>query len=225
MKRYLSTIFWGLCFIIFTVLVKFVDVQPVGAEGSLIGFANLNTAVYALLGQNDICYKISQKYCLFWAVYTAVYYAITGFLQLTKRKSLLKVDREILIIGCIYVIVVILYVLFEKLAINYRPIVLKEGLEPSYPSTHTMLILTLLGVSLSVEKKYYKRPLITNIISITVMWTTVICRLLSGVHWFTDIIGGILISLCLISLNKALISYFTALPSEKALPTDSPSTL
>ena len=205
MKKYLKAIFWGLCFIIFTILVKVIDVEPAGAEGSLIGFASLNTAVYALLGKNELCYTITQKVCIFWAVYLAAYYAITGFLQLIKEKSLLKVDHELLMTGIIYIIIIILYVLFEKLAINYRPIVTTEGLEPSYPSTHTMLILTISGASLSIEKKYFKRPLITNILSIAIICLIVVCRLLSGVHWFTDIIGGVLISLCLISLFKSLV--------------------
>ena len=204
MKKYAGTIFWALCFIIFTILVKVIDVQPAGAEGSLIGFATLNTAVYSLLGKNDLCYKITQNYLIIWAFFIVVFHALTGFIQLIKTKSLLKVDHEILMLGIIYVIVVILYVLFEKLAINYRPIVFEKGLEPSYPSTHTMLILTVSGTAIPSAKKYFKRPLLTKIICIAVMWGTVICRLLSGVHWFTDIIGGILISLCLISLNKAL---------------------
>ena len=206
MKKYCSAIFWGICFIIFTVLVKFVDVQPVGAEASLIGFANLNTAVFQLLGTNDFCYRLTQ--CLgIVAIATAARYAIDGFIQLIKRKSLFKVDREILMVGIIYAIVIILYVLFEKLAINYRPIITDEGLEASYPSTHTMLILTVFGTAIPLAGKYIKSPkaaTLEKICLIIFMWVTVVCRLLSGVHWFTDIIGGLLISLALISLYKAL---------------------
>ncbi len=204
MKKYLSAIFWGLCFIVFTILVKVVDVQAVGAEGTRIGFANLNTAVYALLGKRDFCYTLTQDYFIIWVLYLALFYAVNGFVQLIKRKSLLKVDRELLSVGAIYIIVIILYVLFEKLAINYRPIVLENKLEPSYPSTHTMLILTIAGTSIPLADKYNRKPAFTKIMSLTIMCLTVICRLLSGVHWFTDIIGGVLISLCLISLNKAL---------------------
>ncbi len=206
MKKYCSAIFWGICFIIFTVLVKFVDVQPVGTEASLIGFANLNTAVFQLLGTNDFCYRLTQ--CLgIVAIATAARYAIDGFIQLIKRKSLFKVDREILMVGIIYAIVIILYVLFEKLAINYRPIITDEGLEASYPSTHTMLILTVFGTAIPLAGKYIKSPKaakLEKICLIIFMWVTVVCRLLSGVHWFTDIIGGLLISLALISLYKAL---------------------
>ena len=134
MKKYLAPAFWGLSFIIFTILVKVIDVQPVGAEGS--GFAGLNTAVFSLLGTNHFCYLATQLFGVL-AILVAAVFAVLGFVQLLKRKSLLKVDREILMVGIVYVLVIILYILFEKLAINYRPVVLDEGLEASYPSTHT----------------------------------------------------------------------------------------
>jgi undecaprenyl-diphosphatase len=207
MKKYLKAIFWGLCFIIFTILVKVIDVEPAGAQGSLIGFASLNLSVNQLLGTNHFCYLITQLFGLL-AIFLAAVFAVMGFVQLIKRKSLLKVDHEILMVGIVYAIVIILYVLFEKLAINYRPVVLEDGLEASYPSTHTMLILTILGTALPLAGRYISNPkiaLLAKLLCIVIMWLTVVCRLLSGVHWFTDIIGGVLISLCLISLFKSLL--------------------
>lgn len=206
MKKYLTAIFWGLCFIVFTILVKTFDVEPAGAMNSVIGFSSLNLAVRKLLGTNNFCYVLTQSFGIL-AILFAGIFAITGFIQLLKRKSLLKVDHEILMAGIVYALMIILYVLFEKIAINYRPIVLNEELEASYPSTHTMLILTIFGTAVSISDLYIKNPkikLLSKIFCIAVMWLTVVCRLLSGVHWFTDIIGGVLISLCLISLYKAL---------------------
>lgn len=207
MKKYLSTIFWGLCFILFTILVKVIDVQPLGAEGSLIGFASLNISVNQLLGRNNFCYLLTQFFGVL-ALLLAAVFAVTGFIQLIKRKSLIKVDYEILMTGILYALVIILYVLFEKIAINYRPVVLDEGLEASYPSTHTMLILTIFGIAIPMTEKYIKSQklaLTARIVCIVIMWLTLVCRLLSGVHWFTDIVGGLLISLCLISLFKSLV--------------------
>ena len=207
MKKYLSPIFWGLCFIIFTILVKVIDVQALGAQDSLIGFASLNLSVNQLLGTNHFCYLITQLFGII-AIMAAALFAVMGFVQLIKRRSLLKVDHEILMAGIVYAIVIILYVLFEKLAINYRPVILEDGLEASYPSTHTMLILTILGTTLPLAGKYISNPkaaLAVKLLCIAVMWLTVVCRLLSGVHWFTDIVGGVLISLCLISLFKSLV--------------------
>ena len=207
MKKYLSTIFWGLSFILFTILVKVIDVQPLGAEGSLIGFASLNISVNQLLGRNNFCYLLTQFFGVL-ALLLAAVFAVTGFIQLIKRKSLIKVDYEILMTGILYALVIILYVLFEKIAINYRPVVLDEGLEASYPSTHTMLILTFFGTAIPMAEKYIKSQklaLTAKIFCIVIMWLTLVCRLLSGVHWFTDIVGGLLISLCLISLFKSLV--------------------
>ncbi len=207
MKKYLSPVFWGLCFIIFTILVKVVDVQPLGAQASLIGFANLNKAVFNLLGTNIFCYNLTQAFGLL-AILVAGLFAVMGCLQLIKRKSLFKVDRQIITVGIVYLIVVILYVLFEKLAINYRPVLFDQELQASYPSTHTMLILTIFGTAIPLAEKYIKSQKLAvavKIFCIVIMWLTLICRLLSGVHWFTDIIGGLLISLCLISLFKSLV--------------------
>ena len=207
MKKYISSIFWALCFIVFTILVKVIDLQPAGPQGSMIGFASLNLSVFQLLGTNNFCYKLTQMFGLL-AIAVAGIFAVTGLVQLIKRKSLLKVDREILMAGIIYALVIILYVLFEKLAINFRPVITDEGLEASYPSTHTMLILTILGTALPLAGKYISNPkiaLTAKILCIVIMWLTVVCRLLSGVHWFTDILGGVMISLCFISLFKSLL--------------------
>ncbi len=207
MKKYISSIFWALCFIVFTILVKVIDLQPAGPQDSMIGFASLNLSVFQLLGTNNFCYKLTQLFGLL-AIAVAGIFAVTGLVQLIKRKSLLKVDREILMAGIIYALVIILYVLFEKLAINFRPVITDEGLEASYPSTHTMLILTILGTALPLAGKYISNPkiaLTAKILCIVIMWLTVVCRLLSGVHWFTDIFGGVMISLCFISLFKSLL--------------------
>ena len=206
MKKYLNSVFWGLCFIIFTILVKIIDLEPAGAEGSLIGFASLNTWVFQLLGTNHFCYLLTQFFGIL-ALLAAAVLAILGLIQLIQRKNLLKVDHEILMAGIVYALLILLYVLFEKLAINYRPVVLDQELEASYPSTHTMLILTIFGTVITLAGKYIKSPkaaLVLKLICILIIWLTLIFRLLSGVHWFTDIIGGLLISLCLISLFKAL---------------------
>ena len=207
MKKYISPIFWGLCFVIFTILVKTYDVQPLGAEGSLIGFANLNTSVYTMLGENHFCYMATQIFGIL-ALMVAALFAAAGLIQLIRRKNLFKVDRQILMAGIIYLIVILLYILFEKVPVNYRPVVFDEGLEPSYPSTHTMLILTIFGTAMSAAGLYIKSAKLAfwaKVLCLVIIELTIVFRLLSGVHWFTDIIGGLLISICLISLYKKLI--------------------
>ena len=112
-------------------------------------------------------------------------------------------------LGVIYILVILLYVLFERFSINYRPVILDEGLEPSYPSTHTMLILTILGTATYISGAYIKNTkllIAARIACFVIMALTIIGRMICGVHWFTDILGGILISVFLISLYKDLVS-------------------
>ena len=206
MKRFIKPLFFTICFIAFTILVKTVDVQPVGPQGSLTGFSALNTQIHQFLGTNAFCYTLTQILGVL-AILTAAAFACTGLVQLIKRKSLLKVDQNLLFLGLIYILVIILYILFEKLAINYRPVVLEEGLEPSYPSTHTMLILTIMGTGVRAMKGYIKNKtllIILQIFFLKISAVTVVCRLLSGVHWFTDIIGGVQVSLAFITLYQSL---------------------
>ena len=196
MKKYVLPSILLICFVVFTILVRCIDVQPVGPENSLIGFATVNTAVHNFFGEHHLWYQLTQVFGIL-AIGVAAAFACVGLVQLIQRKSLLKVDRSVLALGFVYVAVIILYVLFEKLAVNVRPVITDEGLEPSYPSTHTMLILTILGTARYAVKKLLKNPkivLILQILCLVIMILTVIGRLICGVHWLTDIIGGLLIS-------------------------------
>ena len=196
MKKYVLPSILLICFVVFTILVRCIDIQPVGPENSLIGFATVNTAVHNFFGEHHLWYQLTQVFGIL-AIGVAAAFACVGLVQLIQRKSLLKVDRSVLALGFVYVAVIILYVLFEKLAINVRPVITDEGLEPSYPSTHTMLILTILGTARYAVKKLLKNPkivLILQILCLVIMILTVIGRLICGVHWLTDIIGGLLIS-------------------------------
>ena len=196
MKKYVLPSILLICFVVFTILVRCIDVQPVGPENSLIGFATINTAIHNFFGEHHLWYTLTQVFGVL-AIGVAAAFACVGFVQLIQRKSLLKVDRSILALGFVYLAVIILYVIFEKLAVNVRPVITDEGLEPSYPSTHTMLILTILGTARYAVKKLFQNPKIVQILQILcliIMILTVIGRLICGVHWFTDIIGGLLIS-------------------------------
>ena len=205
MKKYVMPSILLFYFVVFTVLVRFIDVQPVGPQNSMIGFATINMAVHNFFGEHHFWYVLTQAFGLL-AIGVAAAFACVGLVQLIKRKSLLKVDRCVLALGFVYIAVIILYVLFEKLAINVRPVITDEGLEPSYPSTHTMLILTILGTARYAIKKLLQNPKIVQILQIlclVIMILTVAGRLICGVHWLTDIIGGLLISTSLVSFYSA----------------------
>ena len=208
MKKYTDAILFALLFVFFTLLVRVIDVGVVGPQDAWIGFAGMNVAVHEFFGMNLFWYKLTQIFGIA-AIALAGLFAVSGAVELIKRKSLLKVDRELLMLGVVYIIVIVLYVLFEKFAVNYRPVILDpaEGLEPSYPSTHTMLILTIFGTAVRAFGFYIKNKKLlagARICALIIMALTIVGRLICGVHWLTDIIGGVLISISLICLYKAL---------------------
>ena len=208
MKKFANSYIFASLFIFFSFWIRLFDVQPVGPEGSSIGFAGLNVAVHELFGMHLFWYKLTQLLGVA-AIAVAAVFAVVGFIQLVQRKSLLKVDKKILMLGVIYILVILLYVLFEKVPFNYRPVVLDpaEGLEPSYPSTHTMIILTIFGTAIGVIGDYLKNTklvLLLKIICLVIMAVTIVGRLICGVHWFTDIAGGVIISLFFINLFRDL---------------------
>ena len=208
MKKFANSYIFGFLFVIFSLWIRLFDVQPVGPEGSSIGFAALNVAVHEFFGMHIFWYKLTQALGLL-AIAVAGVFAVTGLVQLIQRKSLLKVDKKILMLGVIYILVILLYALFEKVPFNYRPVVLDpaEGIEPSYPSTHTMLILTIFGTAVAVLGDYIKNAklvLLLKIVCLVIMALTIVGRLVCGVHWFTDIAGGVIISLFFINLYRDL---------------------
>lgn len=192
--------------VVFTILVKVVDVKQVGVNGTSIGFATLNQFVFKTTGVNMIWYHITDWLGLV-PIFMAMAYAVLGLVQLIKRKSLFKVDKEIKILGLFYVVVISIYILFEKVIVNYRPILMNGFLEASYPSSHTLMTICLCGSSIIVNKKLFNNKIakLMNMLSLVIVMITVIGRLLSGVHWFTDIFGGILISISLLITFHSII--------------------
>ena len=183
----------------FTVLVKVVDVKQVGVNETSIGFATVNQFVFNLIGVNMIWYHITDWLGLV-PIFMAMAYALIGLIQLVKRKSLFKVDKEIITLGIFYVVVIALYLFFEKVIVNYRPILMNGFIEASYPSSHTLMTICLCGSSIIVNRNLFNNKItkFLNILSIAIVLITIIGRLISGVHWFTDIIGGIFISIALL---------------------------
>lgn len=196
-------------FIVFTILVKTIDVQAVGPLGSEIGFAKLNVSVFESFGYSSLFYKLT-KLLGFLTFAIIGFFAVLGVYQLVKRKSIKKVDYKIIALGCFYVLVFAFYFLFEIIVINYRPLLTESGLEASYPSSHTILSLCVISSALIVLKDMVackKIKLGAYILGGVIMAIMAVGRLLSGVHWFTDIIGAILLSASLVSAFFTAISF------------------
>lgn len=191
-----------LLFVFFTLLVRTINVMPVGPEGSSVGFASVNSVFAGVFSFNPVFYEISELLG-YMAIGVCLGFALFGAYMLIKGKSIKAVDKEIWILAGFYVVVMAFYALFEKVVINYRPVILEEGLEASYPSSHTMLAVCVF-VSAVYEFEIYmaSKPILKNVctaIAIAAAAITVITRTFSGVHWISDIIGGLLLSFALLS--------------------------
>lgn len=214
-KIFITTIVLFVISVIFTLLVKVVDVDKIGPLGSAVGFSKLNLCFHNLTGYNDIFYDIS-KYLGLIPFMICAFYGLQGIIQLIKNKSLKKIDKRLIFLGIFYVFMLALYVAFDKIVINYRPILEDGALESSYPSSHTLLAVCICLSSLLISKYYIKNSVLRkyfNILTWILMITLTVTRLLSGVHWLTDIIGGIIISLFLVSL------FYTFAYTEKKVKT------
>lgn len=196
-----------LSFVIFTILVKTIDVKPIGPNSTSVGFSTLNGFMLSKIGVNMIFYQITQVLGLI-PILIAALYGIKGIIQLVKRKSLFKVDSEIIILGIFYAITIIIYLFFEKFIVNYRPVLMDGKLEASYPSSHTMISIFISLSAIIVNRYLIKNSNLNkkiNIFILIVMFLIVIGRTISGVHWFSDILGGLLISAFLVKSFDTLL--------------------
>lgn len=209
-KFYFATVCTFIAFLLWTIAVSTIDVQAIGPNGSSVGFAALNKYFHNLTGVNMTLYNITDVIGIIPFLFVFGF-MILGLVQLIQRKSLLKVDRSILVLGGFYVVVLIFYVLFEKIVINYRPVLIDGNLEVSYPSSTTMLALCVIPTAIMQLNTRIKNTNLRKIVAYVLVALAVfmvVCRLISGVHWFTDIIGGLLLSAGLVTLYSAVVRHF-----------------
>ena len=189
-------------FVLFTLLLTCVDVQSIGPQGATVGFATVNEWAFQLLGVHLQWYHLTDWLGVV-AIAIAFGFAVAGLYQWVKRKSIRKVDRYILALGGFYLLVIGCYIFFEKVVINCRPILMDGNLEASYPSSHTMIVVSIMATAamafraLCPQKKGW--CLAVDIFAAVVIAVTVMGRLIAGVHWLTDIVGGLLLSAALVA--------------------------
>lgn len=194
-------------FVLWTVAILTVDVRAIGVNGTEVGFATLNGWFHGLTGVNWTLYTVTDWLGLVpFAV--CVGFACLGFVQLIRRKSLLKVDRDILALGCYYILVVAGYLVFEAIPINYRPVLIDGCAEVSYPSSTTLLVLSVMPTLIfecNRRVKHSGGKTASNVVTAVFTAFMVVGRLLSGVHWITDIIGGMILSAGLFLVYRAVV--------------------
>lgn len=195
-----------LLFVFWTVAVKSIDVAAIGPEESTVGFSGLNGFIHNLTGTNFILYTVTDWLGLV-PIATCLGFAILGLCQMIKRKSISKVDRDILLLGGFYLVVTAVYILFEYVVINRRPILINGYLEVSYPSSTTMLVMCVMPTAMMQLDKRISNKIIKHCINTAILIFTIFMvsgRLISGVHWVTDIIGGALCSGGLVMMYAGL---------------------
>lgn len=195
--KFLSAAVVLLLFVLFTVCLTGIDYRAIGPEGSYVGFATINDWVFQHVGTSDLWDKITDVIFLIAAVVAAAF-ACTGLYQWIKGRSLKKVDPCLLVLAIFYVMMCAFYFAFEYIVINYRPVLVDGALEASYPSSHTFITLFILFSGLPVVDRLVKNEkyrLWIQIAFIVLSVVMMIGRVLSGMHWTTDVLGAFLLAL------------------------------
>ncbi len=198
-ENYIISTILFLSFIVFTFLIKTVDVQSIGPNNSSVGLASANECIRNIVDYNFLWYTITDWLGIT-AILTAFSFTVLGLCQCIHRKSLKKVDSDILLLGLFYFSIITCYSFFEKVIINYSPVLMNGCLKVSYPSSHTMIVVCIMGTAMIQFKYRLKNKILLQIIEIfsaLIILVTVTGRIISGVHWFTDIVGGLLLALSL----------------------------
>ena len=191
-------------FAIWTAAIRFIDVQNAGPLGSEVGFATINVWFHRLTGVHMLIYTITDWLGLV-PIIICMCFGVLGLVQLIHRRSLLKVDSDILLLGAYYVVVILGYLLFEMVPINYRPILIDGNLEASYPSSTTLLVLSVMPTLKYQVDWRIRNTAIKKVIAVfanVFSACMVIGRLVSGVHWATDIVGSVFLSLGLYMIYR-----------------------
>ena len=211
MKKYLNkNVYCGfaflLSFVVWTVLLNFINVAAIGPNGSTVGFSSVNGWFHKLTGVNMTLYNITDWLGLV-PIAVAFGFAILGLVQWIKQKNILKVDYSILALGVYYIIVIAVYLYFESVVINYRPVLINGYLEVSYPSSTTLLVTCVIPTAIIQFNTRIKNTALRRFVAILLavfVAFMVIGRLISGVHWLSDIIGGALLSIGLVLIYKGV---------------------
>ncbi|MBR0092274.1 MAG: phosphatase PAP2 family protein [Lachnospiraceae bacterium] len=196
-------------FALWTVFIQCVDVKVVGQNGTKIGLAGFNVWFHQLIGVHMTFYTITDWLGLV-PIFICLCFGVLGLVQMIKRRSVLRVDPDILLLGVYYVLVIACYLIFEMIPVNYRPVLIEGRMEASYPSSTTLLVLSVMPTLLLQVNRRSVNPMTRKAAVVFVFAFSafmVIGRLISGVHWATDIIGSMLLSVGLFMLYRSAVAY------------------
>ena len=194
-------------FALWTFAIARLDVRPIGPRESMVGFATLNGAFHKLAGVHMTLYVITDWLGLVPFGF-ALAFAILGLVQWIRRKRIWAVDYSILVLGGFYLAVIAAYLYFESYVVNYRPVLINGFLEASFPSSTTLLVMTVMPTTVMqlrsrIRNSFLKKSVSALLIAFSVFM--VVGRTVCGVHWLSDIIGGALLSAGLVMMYHSII--------------------
>ena len=194
-------------FALWTASVCLVDVQPIGPLGSEVGFAALNGWFHDLTGVHLWLYDLTDLLSVI-PLGLCAGFGILGLCQWVRRKKLRRVDQDLLLLGGFYLAVAAFFVAFECFPVNFRPVLIEGRLEASYPSSTTLLVLCVMSTAqMQLRRRLRPGALRRMVCTMLPCFTAfmVLARLLSGVHWLTDILGGAVLSAALVTAYGAVL--------------------
>lgn len=187
-------------FVALIIGLKKFDVRPIGPQNTSIGFASLNENCQNIIGVDMGVYRLTE-YLGYAAIGVAVCFTLFGLGQLIHRRSFAAVDRDLYMLALLYIVCVAFYIAFEKVIINYRPVLVDGVPEASFPSSHTMMAVVIMGSAIHQLSHRISKPGARRF-AVAACWflmaAIVYGRVVSGVHWATDIIGGLILATGLI---------------------------
>ena len=195
-------------FALWTALIRRVDVQAIGPKGTRVGFAAFNAWFHRLTGVHMGIYMVTDWLGLV-PILICLGFGAVGAVQLFRRKSLLRVDPDILLLGAYYVLVILGYLFFEMVPINYRPVLIEGMLEASYPSSTALLVLSVMPtLEFQIDRRSASGAVRRIARGFAVLFSAfmVVGRLISGVHWATDIVGSVLLSAGLFAVYRSAVT-------------------
>ena len=97
-KRALFGIVLLAAFVLWTILIRHIDVQKVDPNGTAVRFATLNVWFHQMAGVHMLIYTITDWFGVV-PIIICMSFGLMGLVQLVKWRSLLRVDSSILLLG------------------------------------------------------------------------------------------------------------------------------
>lgn len=173
----------------------------------------MNEAIFQHFGENETLSSVTDVFLIATLLFFMTYVGI-GLVQLIRRKSLKKVDAELLAMIPSTILMAVIYVIFEKLiVVNTRPI----SDEPSFPSTHTLVVATIFLMAMQTLPRYVKNRKTRTALYVAMSLVIIVVaagRVMSGMHWFTDVLGGLAFAAVLAVIYKFVLKKLKGLNNE-----------